>query len=120
MRFRAPSAPVITNVEAAPCADADRFAALLARQVTEPVRFTEMVQQMAGAGVTRVLEIGPGRVLTGLVARIERGISRANLDGAAVHDDLSLDGTRHAAKCNPRRESQARLDPYAWPFGAGL
>jgi [acyl-carrier-protein] S-malonyltransferase len=87
--FRAPSAPVITNVEAAPCADPTRFPALLAKQVTAPVRFTEMVQQMAGAGVTRVLEIGPGRVLTGLVARIERAITRANLDGAAALDEAA-------------------------------
>ncbi|HEX5067997.1 MAG TPA: ACP S-malonyltransferase [Myxococcota bacterium] len=87
--FRAPSAPVITNVEAAPCSDPARFPALLAKQVTAPVRFTEMVQQMAGAGVTRVLEIGPGRVLTGLVARIERGITRANLDGAAALDEAA-------------------------------
>jgi [acyl-carrier-protein] S-malonyltransferase len=85
--FRAPSAPVVGNVEAAPCADPARFPALLARQVTAPVRFTEMIQQLAGAGVTRVLEIGPGRVLTGLVARIERGIARANLDGAAALDE---------------------------------
>jgi [acyl-carrier-protein] S-malonyltransferase len=84
VRFRASAAPVITNVEAAPCSDPQRFASLLARQVTAPVRFTEMVQQMAGAGITRVLEIGPGRVLTGLVARIERAIARANLDGAAA------------------------------------
>jgi [acyl-carrier-protein] S-malonyltransferase len=87
--FRAPSAPVISNVEAAPCSDPARFPALLAKQVTAPVRFTEMVQQMAGAGVTHVLEIGPGRVLTGLVARIERAITRANLDGAAALDEAA-------------------------------
>jgi [acyl-carrier-protein] S-malonyltransferase len=87
VQFYPPSAPVVTNVEAAPCADPARFKALLARQVTAPVRFTEMVQQMAGAGVTHVLEIGPGRVLTGLVARIERAIQRANLDGAAALDE---------------------------------
>jgi [acyl-carrier-protein] S-malonyltransferase len=89
VRFHAPSAPVISNVEAAPCSDPARFPALLARQVTSPVRFTEMVQQMAGAGVTRVLEIGPGRVLTGLVARIERSLARANLDSAGALDEAS-------------------------------
>jgi [acyl-carrier-protein] S-malonyltransferase len=52
---------------------------LLRRQVTSPVRFTEMVQQMVKQGVTAVLEVGPGRVLTGLVARIERNLARANL-----------------------------------------
>jgi [acyl-carrier-protein] S-malonyltransferase len=90
VRFRPPRAPVVTNVEAQPCGDAARFAELLARQVTAPVRFTEMVQQMAGAGVDRVLEVGPGRVLTGLVARIERGLKRANLDGLAALDEVAV------------------------------
>ena len=79
VRFRTPSAPIVTNVEAAPCADAARLAALLQEQVTAPVRFTEMVGTLAGAGVDRILEIGPGRVLTGLVARISRAIARASL-----------------------------------------
>ena len=87
VQFHPPSAPVVTNVEAAPCADPARFGSLLARQVRAPVRFTEMVQQMAGAGVTHVLEIGPGRVLTGLVARIERAMQRENLDSATALDE---------------------------------
>ena len=65
-------------------------AALLTAQVTAPVRFTEMIRRMHALGVERVLEIGPGRVLTGLVARIERGLARASLGGvedleAAAH-----------------------------------
>jgi len=87
VRFDAPSAPVITNVEALPCDDAARFAALLERQVTAPVRFTEMVVRMKDLGVTRVLEVGPGRVLSGLVARIDRGLERAALAGAAGLDE---------------------------------
>jgi len=82
-RFRAPEPPVVTNVEAAPNADPARIPALLRAQVTAPVRFTEMVRWLAAAGVTRVLEIGPGRVLTGLVARIEPRLERlavGNLD----------------------------------------
>ncbi|MFP8877933.1 MAG: malonyl CoA-acyl carrier protein transacylase, partial [Myxococcota bacterium] len=58
------------------------LAALLERQVTAPVRFTEMVRCMVEQGVTHVLEVGPGRVLTGLVARIDRSLSRGNLSGA--------------------------------------
>lgn len=79
VRFRDPRVPVITNVEAAPNRSAARIPALLERQVTAPVRFTESVRQLAALGVTRVIEIGPGGVLTGLVARIERGIARANV-----------------------------------------
>jgi [acyl-carrier-protein] S-malonyltransferase len=76
--FAAPSVPVVGNVEAEPCADPARFPELLRRQVTAPVRFTECVTRLAALGVTRVLEIGPGRVLVGLVARIDRGLERAS------------------------------------------
>jgi [acyl-carrier-protein] S-malonyltransferase len=79
VRFSAPSAPVVTNVEAEPCDDFQRFPSLLERQVTAPVRFTEMIRRLKDLGVTRVLEIGPGRVLSGLVARIDRSLERASL-----------------------------------------
>jgi [acyl-carrier-protein] S-malonyltransferase len=79
LRFREARPPVVTNVEAEPNADPARFPELLARQVTAPVRFTDMVQRLAQLGVTRVLEIGPGPVLTGLVARIRREFGRASL-----------------------------------------
>ncbi len=83
VRFQDAHPPVVSNVEAAPVCEGGRFAELLRRQVTCPVRFTEMVERMAADGVQRVLEIGPGRVLTGLVARIARAIGRCNLGRAA-------------------------------------
>jgi [acyl-carrier-protein] S-malonyltransferase len=82
-RFEEPAVPVVTNVEAEPNADPARMPELLRRQVTAPVRWSESVAALARLGVTRVLEIGPGRVLTGLVARIERGLARANLSSLA-------------------------------------
>jgi [acyl-carrier-protein] S-malonyltransferase len=86
VRFTAPRVPVVTNVEAEPNGDAARIPELLRRQVTAPVRFTESVRRIAALGATHVLEIGPGRVLCGLVARIERGLARANLSCAAELD----------------------------------
>jgi [acyl-carrier-protein] S-malonyltransferase len=83
VRFAAPRVPVVTNVEAEPNDDPRRIAELLRRQVTAPVRFTESVRRLAALGVDRVLEIGPGGVLSALVARIERGLRRASLEGAA-------------------------------------
>ncbi len=80
-----PRPPVVTNVEAEPNERADRIPELLRRQVTEPVRFTDSVARLAALGVTRVLEVGPGRVLSGLVARIDRSIDRA---GVASVDDF--------------------------------
>jgi [acyl-carrier-protein] S-malonyltransferase len=85
-RFRPPSPPVVTNVEATPNADAARIPSLLRSQVTEPVRFTEMVLALRERGVSHVLEIGPGRVLSGLVARVAPGIARASLGGAPELD----------------------------------
>jgi [acyl-carrier-protein] S-malonyltransferase len=83
VRFSDPRPPVVTNVAAAPNAAADAIPDLLARQVQAPVRFTEMVERLAALGVARVLEVGPGRVLSGLVARIAPSLTRASLGRAA-------------------------------------
>jgi [acyl-carrier-protein] S-malonyltransferase len=79
VRFADARPPVVTNVEAEPNSDGARIPGLLRKQVTAPVRFVEMVQRMRALGVTQLLEIGPGRVLGGLVARIDRRLLRANL-----------------------------------------
>ncbi len=77
---RAPSAPVITNVEAAPNADAARVKELLVQQVVAPVRWVECMQAMAAAGVTHMVELGPSRVLCGLGRRIDRSIEMVNVE----------------------------------------
>jgi len=79
VRFRPARPPVVTNVEATPNADARRMPELLKRQVTAPVRFVEMIEYMTGRGVTRMLEIGPGRVLTGLIRCIDAKLARRSL-----------------------------------------
>jgi len=87
IRFRDATPPVITNVEATPNASAERIAPLLRTQVTAPVRFTDMVSELSSQGVDQFLEVGPGRVLSGLVARIERRSARANLSSMADLDE---------------------------------
>jgi len=77
--------PVITNVEAAPNGDASRVKELLVRQVSAPVRWDESVSCMSELGVSRFVEIGPGKVLSGLVKRIVKGCSADN-----VYDVASL------------------------------
>lgn len=81
--IRGPRTPVVTNVEAAPNADAERVRALLLAQVTAPVRWTECVRAIEAAGVTRVVELGPGKVLCGLVKRIARGLECFNVEDPA-------------------------------------
>jgi [acyl-carrier-protein] S-malonyltransferase len=66
--------PVVTNVEASPNTDAERTAELLVQQVDSPVRWEQAIQFMAAQGVARAIEIGPGRVLAGLVRRIDKRI----------------------------------------------
>ncbi|MCC6333252.1 MAG: ACP S-malonyltransferase [Myxococcales bacterium] len=84
--FKPPSCPVVTNVEAKPNADASRLKALLLQQVTGSVRWVESVQAMEQGGVKQVVELGPGKVLCGLVKRISKGIECVN-----VEDPASLD-----------------------------
>ena len=89
----APRIPVVTNVEAAPNADAARVVPLLLAQVSAPVRWVESVQAMSRAGVTRVVELGPGRVLGGLVRRISRDLEVLNVeDPASLQKSLAASG----------------------------
>lgn len=85
--------PVVTNVEARPNAEVSRIVPLLVEQVTAPVRWIECVQELARQGVTRVVEVGPGRVLSGLVKRIDRSLETWN-----VEDPVSLEKTLAALK----------------------
>jgi len=66
--------PVLANVDARPNQEARRVKELLVLQVDHPVRWEETVRAMAESGVTHVLEIGPGKVLTGLSRRIAKEI----------------------------------------------
>jgi [acyl-carrier-protein] S-malonyltransferase len=74
IQLRQPSAPVIANVTAEPNTDPARIVQLLLSQVTSPVRWVETVQRMALSGVDTLVEIGPGKVLAGLVRRIDKSL----------------------------------------------
>jgi [acyl-carrier-protein] S-malonyltransferase len=74
-----PKIAVIQNVEAKAYDSLDQIRAGLAQQLYSPVRWTDSVRALAARGVTRVAECGPGKVLTGLLKRIER-----SLDGRAL------------------------------------
>jgi len=93
LAWKAPRVPVVTNVEAAPNADAGRIVPLLVEQVTASVRWIECVQALAAQGVTRAIEVGPGKALSGMVKRIDRSIEVWN-----VEDPASLEKTLAALK----------------------
>ncbi len=86
IEISAPSVPVVGNVQAAPYHEAAQVRPLLVEQVCAAVRWDESVVCMQQLGVTRYIEIGPGKVLTGLIKRIHR---EAGLDN--VCDLASLD-----------------------------
>jgi [acyl-carrier-protein] S-malonyltransferase len=72
VRLAPPIVPLVANVTARQVSDADTVRRLLVEQVTGMVRWRESVLYMKEQGVTRIVEIGAGKVLSGLVRRIDR------------------------------------------------
>lgn len=72
--------PVVSNVEASPNQDSGRVVKLLIRQVCAPVQWTDSVQSMVDLGVSRFVELGPGKVLTGLIKRLARDAELQNVE----------------------------------------
>jgi [acyl-carrier-protein] S-malonyltransferase len=72
MQWRLPSTPVVQNVDARIHHSLDAIRDALARQLYLPVQWTDCVQALAARGVTRIGECGPGKVLAGLVKRIDK------------------------------------------------
>ncbi len=83
--FNAPQVPVVNNVDVRTENDPEAIRSALVRQLYSPVRWTESVEFIAAQGVTSLLEVGPGKVLTGLTKRIVD-----TLTAAAVNDTASL------------------------------
>lgn len=83
--FNVPLFPVVNNVDVKCETAPEAIRSALVRQLYSPVRWTECVEFMAGQGVTSLLEVGPGKVLTGLTKRIVD-----TLTAAAVNDPASL------------------------------
>jgi [acyl-carrier-protein] S-malonyltransferase len=84
--FTAPAVPLINNVDVAVVTDAAAIKDALVRQAASPVRWVETVQTMASLGVGHVIECGPGKVLSGLVKRIN-----GELATDAINDQASMD-----------------------------
>ena len=83
--FNVPALPVVNNVDVKCETSPEAIRSALVRQLYSPVRWTECVEFMAAQGVTSLLEVGPGKVLTGLTKRIVD-----TLTASAVNDPASL------------------------------
>jgi len=70
--FSPPRFPVVSNVTAEPVSEVDEARLLLVAQLTSPVRWAASMRTMRGRGVTKLFELGPGKVLAGLMRRIDR------------------------------------------------
>ena len=78
--FRAPKVPYVPNVTAVPTRDAGEIAKNLREQVYKPVRWEQSVRAMLAAGATEFVEVGPGRVLVGLVKKVDRKLPSMTVD----------------------------------------
>ncbi len=84
--MQSPAVPLVANVLAAPVSDPADIKDLLVRQITGQVRWRETVSWFAANGVTDVVEVGSGKVLTGLARRIDR-----SLTGTAINTPQDID-----------------------------
>jgi [acyl-carrier-protein] S-malonyltransferase len=82
LTFKNPEVPVISNVAATPLSSANDVKSALIRQVSSPVRWLESMQFLLGQSVNTVVEVGPGKVLCGLMRQISREIKCLNVEDA--------------------------------------
>src|SRR5207253_5496795 len=89
LEFHDLSVPLVTNVDASAIRDGADARDALVRQVSSPVRWHESITYLVEEGVDTFVEVGPGKVLSGLVRQIERSVRCLN-----VEDTASLHATR--------------------------
>jgi [acyl-carrier-protein] S-malonyltransferase len=86
-----PRVPVVNNIDVASVSDPQAIRDALFRQAFGPVRWVEVVQALRARGLTHVFECGPGKVLTGMVKRIDSdAVSASVLDPASLRDAMGL------------------------------
>ena len=88
MQFSSAKAPVVVNVDAALVSEGPALREALVRQVTGAVRWAESMQLLIAQGVTNFVEVGPGKVLSGLMRQIDRSQKCANVEDPASLEKL--------------------------------
>ena len=86
MSFGTPAFPVVFNCLGAPMGETDTIPALLERQVQSSVYLEDTIRAMAGRGVDTIVEIGPGKTLSGFVRRTVKDIQTYSIDTAEDFD----------------------------------
>lgn len=85
--FSAPQIPVVHNVHAEAESDPAKIKALMIEQIYSPVRWTACAQKLVSDGATQWVECGPGKVLAGLVKRINRSATCHGIDTPASFNE---------------------------------
>jgi acyl transferase domain-containing protein len=101
----APMIPLVNNVDVAIQSQPAAIKDALVRQASSPVRWVEVIQKMRAEGIDTIIEFGPGKVLTGLIRRIEKEIKTY-----AVFDPASLQTTLEAIRAGELRIIAAILE----------
>lgn len=91
LEFKEPAMPVVTNVDARATTAPDELRDALVRQVSAPVRWLDSMQLLVEQPISRFVEVGPGKVLSGLMRQINRDVKTLNVEDAA-----SLETTKAA------------------------
>ena len=79
-KFHQPTCAVYQNVVARAVMDRDEIKTHLVEQLTRPVKWTQSVQAMIADGAIKFTEVGPGKVLQGLIAKIDRGVTTGGVN----------------------------------------
>jgi [acyl-carrier-protein] S-malonyltransferase len=87
-KFNKPTIPVIANTTASPLNDAEAVKTELRNQLTSPVQWQRTIEYMVKQGVSTFIEIGPGKVLTGLVKRTSKEARLVNISDLATIKNL--------------------------------
>jgi [acyl-carrier-protein] S-malonyltransferase len=91
LKFSAPTIPVVHNVNAKPETDPEKIKAILFEQIFSPVQWSHCVAYMVEQGITAAVECGPGKVLGGLIKRIDKSVNCFSIeDSAGLDAALSL------------------------------
>jgi len=93
LEIRTPEVPVVNNADAMFLTSAERIKASLVNQLNSPLLWEDSIRNMAESGVDTFIEVGPGKVLRGLIKRIEPSVRLFN-----VEDTASLNKTLEGLK----------------------
>jgi len=85
-----PHFPIISNVDARPTTDPNQIRTNLTHQITSPVQWVDTITAMASAGVNHFIELGPGKILSGLIRRIDKSLKATSIQTPKELDALDI------------------------------